>query len=489
MAAVSGRRILAVLRRTAIQAAPAVFGIVVLNFLLLQCLPGDAVDVLAAEFGGADASTIDLWRRHFGLDQGLLVQLGSYLWDLVRLDLGVSPRHNRPVFDLIAARLGNTLLLTTTALVVAFVAGIALGAVMASWAGRWQDRAGLHHGPPALLDADFWLGLMAIVVFSVKLGWLPTGGNRTLGASLEGWPLAVDVARHLVLPAIAMAGFFVALFARLTRAAMLEAARQDYVRTARAKGLRPLAVTLRHVLRNALVPVTTVAGLHSAAMLGGAIVVETVFGWPGLGRLAFEVGVAARLPRAARHLASVLASGDRRQRARRSASRKRARSTHPGRMMAARMTDILATPDAAAGPAHTPLRGALRELRRNPAACAVIVVLAAAALVAMLRGSTVSRRPARHGRAATVVARRRIRRFPLGSDSLGRDVAAGIAHGARVSLAVGAVAASAQPRHRRRRRVDRRLFRRLGRRGAGAAHRTVPDDPLLPVRDRHRRHR
>lgn len=288
MAAVSGRRMLAVLRRTAIQAAPAVFGIVVLNFLLLQCLPGDAVDVLAAESGGADASTIDLWRRHFGLDQSLLVQLGSYLWDLVRLDLGVSPRHNRPVFDLIATRLGNTLLLTTTALVVAFGAGIALGTVMASWAGRWQDRVVSVIGLLLYSTPTFWLGLMAVVVFGVKLGWLPTGGNRTLGASLEGWPLALDVARHLVLPAIAMAGFFVALFARLTRAAMLEAARQDYVRTARAKGLRPLSVTLRHVLRNALVPVTTVAGLHFGAMFGGAIVVEVVFDWPGLGRLALE---------------------------------------------------------------------------------------------------------------------------------------------------------------------------------------------------------
>jgi peptide/nickel transport system permease protein len=129
---------------------------------------------------------------------------------------------------------------------------------------------------------------MAIVLFSVHLGWLPTGGSESIGAGYTGWTHVVDVARHLVLPALAMAGFYIAIFSRLTRAAMLEVARQDFVRTAEAKGLHPWTVNLRHILRNALIPVTTVAGMHFGTLLGGAVVVETVFSWPGLGRLAFD---------------------------------------------------------------------------------------------------------------------------------------------------------------------------------------------------------
>ena len=175
-----------------------------------------------------------------------------------------------------------------TALGIAVAAGVLLGVLMSARAGKWQDRllsvvALLLYSTPA-----FWLGLMAIVLFSVKLGWLPTGGNHTIGAGLSGWAAFVDGARHLVLPALATSGFFIAIFARLTRASMLEVSRQDYVRTAESKGLGPGAVTFRHVLRNALIPVTTVAGMHFGALLGGATVIETVFSWPGLGRLALE---------------------------------------------------------------------------------------------------------------------------------------------------------------------------------------------------------
>ena len=129
---------------------------------------------------------------------------------------------------------------------------------------------------------------MAIILLSVKLGWLPPGGVSTIGSDATGWAHALDVARHLVLPTLALTGFYVAIFARLTRASMLEVNRQDFVRTAHAKGLTPRAVALRHVLRNALIPVTTVAGLNVGTLLGGAVVVETVFSWPGLGRLAYE---------------------------------------------------------------------------------------------------------------------------------------------------------------------------------------------------------
>ncbi|WP_373790353.1 ABC transporter permease, partial [Achromobacter insuavis] len=157
-----------------------------------------------------------------------------------------------------------------------------------SFAGRWLDRVLSLAALLLYSTPGFWLGLMAIILLSVKLGWLPPGGVSTIGSGATGWAYALDVARHLVLPTLALTGFYVAIFARLTRASMLEVNRQDFVRTAHAKGLTPRAVALRHVLRNALIPVTTVAGLNVGTLLGGAVVVETVFSWPGLGRLAYE---------------------------------------------------------------------------------------------------------------------------------------------------------------------------------------------------------
>lgn len=280
--------------RGVLHALPTVAGVILLSFFLMQAVPGDAADVIAAESGSATAESMAAVRTHFGLDLPVLRQLGNYLGHLARLDLGVSPRYNTPVADLIGSRLGNTALLMTTALGTALLAGIVLGTLMASHVGRWPDRllslaALLLYSTPG-----FWLGLMAIIVLSVQLGWLPPGGVSTIGAADTGaWAHALDVARHLVLPTLALAGFYMAIFARLTRAAMLEVSRQDFVRTARAKGVAPLAVTLRHILRNALMPVLTVAGLNFGTLLGGAVVVETVFSWPGLGRLAYE-SVSAR---------------------------------------------------------------------------------------------------------------------------------------------------------------------------------------------------
>ncbi|MCD2511217.1 ABC transporter permease [Comamonas endophytica] len=277
-----------VLRRTLWQAVPTVIGVVILNFCLLQLVPGDAADVIAAESGSATAESMAQIRSHFGLDLPLLQQLGAYLSNLAHFSLGNSPRYNLPVTELIGSRLPNTLLLMLAALGTALLAGVLLGSIMASRVGRWSDRvlsvlALLLYSTPS-----FWLGLMAVVLFSVHLGWLPTGGSASIGVQLGEWDSVVDRLRHLVLPALSMSGFYIAIFARLTRASMLEVSRQDFVRTAVAKGLHPLRVGLHHVLRNALIPVTTVAGMHFGTLLGGAVVVETVFSWPGLGRLAFE---------------------------------------------------------------------------------------------------------------------------------------------------------------------------------------------------------
>lgn len=282
------RRIFRTLRRTALHAGPTVLGIIVLDFLFLQLMPGDAADVMATEAGAATAETMAMLRERFGLDQPVLTQLGNFLGHLLQGNLGYSPRFNTSVVDIIMARLPNTVLLMVTALSLALLMGIVLGSVMAAWAGKWPDRVLSVFVLLLYSMPGFWVGLMAIVLFSVKLGWLPSDGNVTLGADLTGWALVGDHLAHLMLPALALASFFVAVYARLVRASMLEVQRQDFMRTAHAKGLHPFFIQLRHALRNALIPVTTVAGVHLGNLLGGAVVVETLFSWPGMGRLALE---------------------------------------------------------------------------------------------------------------------------------------------------------------------------------------------------------
>jgi peptide/nickel transport system permease protein len=276
------------LRRTMVQSVPTILGIIVLCFLLLQLLPGDAADVLAGESGSATEESLAAIRSRAGLDEPILTQLGRYLWRLAQFDFGYSTRFGTPVSQLILERLPNTLVLMLAALGLALGLGILAGSVMAIYAGRWPDRVLQVVVLFFYSTPGFWVGLMAIVLFSVHLGWLPSGGSMTIGISPTGLDFLRDRLPYLVLPALAMASFFIAVYARLTRAAMLEVQRQDYIRTAVAKGLSPFTIQLRHALRNALIPVTTVAGMHLGNLLGGAVVVETVFSWPGMGRLALE---------------------------------------------------------------------------------------------------------------------------------------------------------------------------------------------------------
>ncbi len=284
----TGHRALASIGRNLLAAIPTILAIVVLNFFLLKLAPGDAADVLAAESGAATEEFMRQLRARFGLDLPVLAQLKAYLGGLLQGNLGFSPRYNMPVTDLILQRLPSTLVLMTTALLLAILIGVASGCTMALFAGRWPDRLLSLVGLLLYSLPGFWVGLMLIVAFSVKLGWLPSGGSETIASGLTGLDLFIDRLRHLVLPALTLALFYVAIYARLTRAAVLEVASLDFVRTARAKGIPERDVTLRHILRNALVPVTTLAGIHIGGILGGAIVVETVFTWPGLGRLSFE---------------------------------------------------------------------------------------------------------------------------------------------------------------------------------------------------------
>ncbi len=276
------------LARRLLQAVPTVLVIIVINFLVLHLTPGDVVDVLAGEAGAATPEYVAMLRQRFGLDRPILTQLGSYVWGVLHLDLGFSFRHNMTVAQLTLERLPATLLLMGTSIGLAVVLGLVLGVSAARYVNRPADGAIAILALLSYATPAFWIGLMFIVLFSVKLGWLPTGGMMSIGANHKGLAHALDVAHHLVLPAVSLALFYAAIYTRLMRASMLEVAGQDYVRTARAKGIAESAVTYRHVLRNALLPLVTVVGVQVGSLLGGSVLVETVFGWPGLGRLAFE---------------------------------------------------------------------------------------------------------------------------------------------------------------------------------------------------------
>jgi peptide/nickel transport system permease protein len=283
-----GTALLLYILRRLLQTVPVVLGVVVLNFLLLQLAPGDLATVLAGEAGGAPKEYIDQLRQRFGQDQPVIVQLYRYMAGLLSLDLGYSFRQSAPVLDLLIARLWPTLLLMGTTLLVSLGFGVAMGLLAALWVRTWKDHlisiaAIIFYATPL-----FWVGLMLILTFSIKLGWFPTSGMEDVVAFNEGWARVVDIAHHLVLPSITLSLFYLALYARLMRASMLEQRGLDYVVTARAKGLSERQITIRHVLRNALLPVVTMAGVQVGSLLGGSVVVESVFAWPGLGQLAYQ---------------------------------------------------------------------------------------------------------------------------------------------------------------------------------------------------------
>lgn len=262
--------------------------IISLLFVLLHSAPGDVVDVLAGEAGAATPEYLAQLRQQLGLDQPLFVQFYKYALNILSFDLGMSLRTNQPVFQLILERLPPTLLLLGISITTAVGAGILLGVTAARNVNRPIDNvislaALLFYATPI-----FWIALMMIVLFSVQLGWFPTGGMITLGARLSTWERILDVARHAVMPSAALSLFYVAIYTRLMRASMLEVQNSDYVRTAQAKGLSGSSVAWRHVFRNALLPIVTMVGLQVGSIIGGAVLIETVFAWPGLGRLASE---------------------------------------------------------------------------------------------------------------------------------------------------------------------------------------------------------
>jgi peptide/nickel transport system permease protein len=271
-----------------VRGLPIIFAIVVVNFFLIRLAPGDAAQVLAGESGAASEQYMAQLRQQFGLDQPLYIQFFSYMKNVLLFDLGYSFRHGRTVASLIVERLGATAILMVAAMAISVFMGALLGAISAI-----RDRTFLSHvivvfAVVSYATPLFWVGLMMIIVFSINLGWFPTSGIITVGADYTGWRAALDVAHHLVLPAVALSCFYMALYTRLMRASMLETLDLDFIKTARAKGLSDWTIVLKHALRNAILPVLTMAGVQVSAMFGGSVIIESVFGWPGLGLLAFE---------------------------------------------------------------------------------------------------------------------------------------------------------------------------------------------------------
>lgn len=276
-----------VLRRL-IHVLPTMFLILTVNFFLLQMAPGDAVDVLTGEAGGASPEIVAMLREEFGLDRGIVVQYLSYLKNVATFNLGYSVGYHSDVTPIIFERIPASLLLMFSSILIALIVGVIFGVVSAVWRGRWIDTVINVIAVWGFALPLFWLALMLIVVFSLTLKWFPASGMYNIYEGHTGWALVKDVAHHMVLPVLSLSVYYLAIFSRITRSAMIEVFGQDYMRFAKAKGLHPTRITLRHGLRNALLPIVTITGLQLGAMLGGSVVIETIYAWPGMGRLAFD---------------------------------------------------------------------------------------------------------------------------------------------------------------------------------------------------------
>lgn len=271
-----------------VKAVIVLLAIIVLNFFLIRAAPGDPAVVMAGEAGATDELFVAQLRERFGLDQPMHKQLFIYVSGIASFDLGFSFRQQMPVSKLILDRLPATLLLTGTAFALSLGFGVLLGGMAARRAGTWADTAITTISLIFYATPLFWVALMLVLVFSVSLEWLPSFGYETVGSGYTGFRYLADVAAHLVLPAITLGLFFMATYTRMSRASMLEVSRLDFVKTARAKGLHDRVIQRRHVLRNALLPVVTLAGLQAGTLVGGAVLTETVFAWPGIGRLMYD---------------------------------------------------------------------------------------------------------------------------------------------------------------------------------------------------------
>jgi peptide/nickel transport system permease protein len=270
------------------QGLALVLAVVVLNFVLVHAAPGDPVETIAGASGGMSPELMAQLRSQYGLDKPLPVQLGVYLGKVLQGDLGYSYFFNLPVASMIAERVPATLLLVLSAVLLAFTAGTALGVLSSRKPNGILSQCITVLSMVGFAAPVFWVGILLVILFASVLPILPVAGMRSIDSTGGGLKDVIDVAHHLVLPAVTLSLVYVAQYSRLARSSMLDVLGADFIRTARAKGLAERVVLYKHGLRNALLPVVTVLGLQFGNVLAGAILVETVFNWPGLGRLAFE---------------------------------------------------------------------------------------------------------------------------------------------------------------------------------------------------------
>jgi peptide/nickel transport system permease protein len=291
-------RALKILERVLIT-VPIMFGVAIVVFFFMRLTPGDPVDIMMGQGGAVSVGEMEQLRHEFHLDEPLHVQLWLFLSDAVRGDLGYSYTQKRPVSELIAERLPATIELATGALLFALLIAIPVGILSAVRQHSLVDQFSMAGAFLGTSMPAFWLGIILILLFSVRLHWLPVQGRITFGANPEqvtgffvldslltrDGPALLSSLKHLVLPSVSLGAAVAAIVARVLRSSMVEIMRQDYVMLARAKGLLEFWVVMKHALRNALIPTVTVVGLQVGTLLGGNMIVETVFSWPGLGRL------------------------------------------------------------------------------------------------------------------------------------------------------------------------------------------------------------
>lgn len=270
------------------QGVALVLAVVVLNFVLVHAAPGDPVETIAGASGGMSPELMAELRAQYGLDKPLPVQLGVYLGKVLQGDLGFSYFFNLPVSTMITERLPATLLLVVSSVLLAFVLGTALGVLSSRKPNGMLSQFITVLSMVGFAAPIFWIGIMLVILFASVWPVLPVAGMRNVQSSGDGFADVLDVARHMILPTFTLSLVYLAQYSRLARSSMLDVLGSDFIRTARAKGLTDRVVLYKHALRNALLPVVTVLGLQFGNVMAGAILVETVFNWPGLGRLAFE---------------------------------------------------------------------------------------------------------------------------------------------------------------------------------------------------------
>jgi len=270
------------------QAIGLLLAVVVVVFFLIQLAPGDAALYLAGDQGVGDAEFLARVRAEYGLDQPLLVQLGTYIGNVAQLNLGESTYFNEPVLGLIIERLFATVLLAGTSLIFAVGLGVAIGVYTARRPESPTSSAATVASLVGFSTPVFYSAIMAIVLFAAKWRLLPVGGIEDVRYDGNWVGETIDLLQHLILPALSLGIIYLAIYSRLARASMLEVLESDYIRTARAKGARERVVVYKHALRNAIIPVITAAGLQVGNLLSGALLVEVVFAWPGIGRLAVD---------------------------------------------------------------------------------------------------------------------------------------------------------------------------------------------------------